>query len=276
MAIAEQSVPEPDFITVDSRGRRLAYSVLGSGTPTVVLEAGLGGTIEHWRRLPGDLAPLTRVVSYDRAGLGPSDPGPAPRTSQNMVADLHALLHSVPIPGPYILVGHSLGGLNVRLYTARYPDEVHGLVLIDPTPPTFQEQQLAALPPVTPGESAMIARWRAYLTHNYFTPDTNVEQVDLAACCRQVAGTASLGDRPLILVNGGRGAAWTPDVPMDIIARLEEVRRDLRREVLQLSSNSRHVIAEGSGHYVHHDRPDIVLAAIRQVVHALATGARLN
>jgi pimeloyl-ACP methyl ester carboxylesterase len=80
----------------------------------------------------------------------------------------------------------------------------------------------------------------------------------------------------LILVNGGRGAAWTPDVPMDIIARLEEVRRDLRREVLQLSSNSRHVIAEGSGHYVHHDRPDIVLAAIRQVVHALATGARLN
>ncbi|MGN6759468.1 MAG: alpha/beta fold hydrolase, partial [Thermomicrobiales bacterium] len=81
-------MPEPDFITVDSRGRRLAYSVLGSGTPTVVLEAGLGGTIEHWRRLPGDLAPLVRVVIYDRAGLGASDPGPVPRTSQNMVADL--------------------------------------------------------------------------------------------------------------------------------------------------------------------------------------------
>lgn len=275
MAMVEQSMPEPDFITVDDSGRRLAYSVMGRGTPTVVLEAGLGGTIAHWRRLPSDLAPLVRVVSYDRAGLGASDSGPVPRTSQNMAADLHTLLHAAPIPGPYILVGHSLGGLNVRLYTARYPDEVLGLVLIDPTPPTFRERQLAALPPEAPGESAMIARWRAYLTHDYFTPSTNVEQVDLAACCRQVAGTGSLGDRPVILVNSGRGAAWTPDVPMDVIARLEAVRRDLRREVVQLSSNSRHVIAEGSGHYVHHDRPDIVLAAIQQVVRAIATHTRL-
>ena len=120
---------------VDVGGHRLHVLDSGKGHPTVVFEAGLPGSVLSWHQVQQELARLVRVVSYDRAGLGWSDPGPEPRTAERIVEELRLLLDRAGVPGPYILVGHSFGGLTTRLFAARYPDEVAGLVLVDPVGP---------------------------------------------------------------------------------------------------------------------------------------------
>jgi pimeloyl-ACP methyl ester carboxylesterase len=120
---------------VDIGSHRLHVLDSGKGHPTVVFEAGLPGSVLSWCQIQQDLARLVRVVSYDRAGLGWSDPGPEPRTAERIVEELRQMLDRAGVPGPYILVGHSFGGLTTRLFAARYPDDVAGLVLVDPVGP---------------------------------------------------------------------------------------------------------------------------------------------
>lgn len=120
---------------VELGGHRLHLLESGSGSPTIVLEAGLMSTILSWSDLQRALAPSHRVVSYDRAGLGWSDLGPLPRTADRIVDDLHTLLNRAAIPPPYILVGHSFGGLTMPLFAARFPGEIAGMVLVDPVAP---------------------------------------------------------------------------------------------------------------------------------------------
>lgn len=120
---------------VELGGHRLHLLESGSGSPTIVLEAGLMSTILSWSDLQRALAPSHRVVSYDRAGLGWSDLGPMPRTADRIVDDLHRLLNRAAIPPPYILVGHSFGGLTMPLFAARFPGEIAGMVLVDPVAP---------------------------------------------------------------------------------------------------------------------------------------------
>lgn len=120
---------------VELGGHRLHLLESGSGSPTIVLEAGLMSTILSWSDLQRALAPSHHVVSYDRAGLGWSDLGPMPRTADRIVDDLHRLLNQAAIPPPYILVGHSFGGLTMPLFAARFPGEIAGMVLVDPVAP---------------------------------------------------------------------------------------------------------------------------------------------
>src|SRR5882672_3624033 len=119
---------------IDVGGFRLNLRCDGEGSPTVILEAGAGDTLATWEWVLPDVRKLTRVCAYDRAGLGRSDPGPKPRTSERIVAELRELLLRAHVPPPYVLVGHSFGGLNVRLFASRNPGEVSGLVLVDATP----------------------------------------------------------------------------------------------------------------------------------------------
>ena len=114
---------------------RLHLLESGRGSPTIVLEAGLMSTVLSWSELQRELAGSFRVVSYDRAGLGWSDMGPMPRTADRIVDELHTLLERAAIPPPYVLVGHSFGGLTMPLFAARFPDEVAGVVLVDPVAP---------------------------------------------------------------------------------------------------------------------------------------------
>lgn len=136
--VATAKSPSPAGL-FDVGGRRLYLActgaAAGNGGPTVVLEAGHGGDSTVWLGIQSAVAPGSRVCAYDRANTpgGTSDPAPLPRTAEDAVADLHALLAAAKVPGPYVLVGHSLGGLFVRLYAGRYPDEVAGLVLVDPS-----------------------------------------------------------------------------------------------------------------------------------------------
>src|SRR5438309_5962518 len=128
-AVDTSHYPAPGKL-VDIGGYRLHINCTGTGSPTVILDAGLGGTSLDWSKVQPAVAGFTRVCSYDRAGYGWSDTGPGPRTSQQIVKELHLLLVHAQISGPYLLVGHSLGGLNMRLYAYRYPGEVAGMDLL--------------------------------------------------------------------------------------------------------------------------------------------------
>ena len=120
---------------VNLNGHRLHLLSRGEGSPAVIFESGLMSTVLSWENLQPEIAKATRAVAYDRAGLGWSDPGSAPRDADQIVKELHSLLELAQISPPFILVGHSFAGLTTRLFAARYPEEVAGLILIDPVVP---------------------------------------------------------------------------------------------------------------------------------------------
>lgn len=120
---------------VDVGTHRLHLREMGEGTPTVIFESGLMSTVLTWQSLQPEIAKLTRTICYDRAGLGWSDPGPMPRDARRIVKELRELLKRAEIRPPYVLVGHSFAGVTTRLFAAEFPDEVAGLVLIDPIVP---------------------------------------------------------------------------------------------------------------------------------------------
>ena len=156
-------VHPPPGKLIDLGTHRLHLLESGRDGPTVVLEAGLMSTVLSWSALQGELARKYRVVSYDKAGLGWSEQGPMPRTADRIVDELHSVLERASIPPPYILVGHSFGGLTVPLFAARYPDETAGVVLVDPVasvewnPPSEHDRRLTEI-------GAKVCRRAAFLS----------------------------------------------------------------------------------------------------------------
>jgi pimeloyl-ACP methyl ester carboxylesterase len=138
---AQRAQPAPGAM-VDVGGHRLHIACVGQGGPTVVLDAALGNMSAHWARVQQEVARTTRVCAYDRAGLGWSEPGPGPRDADHITSELHTLLGNAGIPGPYVMVGHSFGGLYTQLFAARYPEQVAGVVLVESSHP----QQFTRLP----------------------------------------------------------------------------------------------------------------------------------
>src|ERR671921_8443 len=128
--LAERAYPPPGEM-VDVGGYRLHINCVGQGSPTVVLDAGSGGFSAQWVRVQREVSDTTRVCAYDRAGMGWSQRGPDPRDAKQISSELHTLLGKAGIEGPYVLVGHSYGGLYMQTYAARYPDEVAGVALVD-------------------------------------------------------------------------------------------------------------------------------------------------
>ena len=128
LATRTQSFTRP---SVD--GHSLRMLIAGSGAPTVVFENGLGPPLEMWGKVQPEVSRFARTVAYDRAGVGLSEAGPSPRDDRQIVAELHLALHAAGVPPPYVLVGASRGGLYVRVFAEMYPDDVRGIVLVDPT-----------------------------------------------------------------------------------------------------------------------------------------------
>lgn len=149
---------------VDVGGHRLHLFESGTSDTTIVLEAGLMSTVLSWSDLQHKLAQSYRVVSYDRAGLGWSDLGPMPRTADRIVDELHTLLHQAAVPPPYVLAGHSFGGLTIPLFAAKFPDETAGVVLVDPVvpaewnPPSEHERKLTRIGAKVCRRAAMLSR----------------------------------------------------------------------------------------------------------------------
>jgi pimeloyl-ACP methyl ester carboxylesterase len=251
----------------DVGGRWLFLRCVGRGSPTVVFE---GGLTHDWYQLQNQVAPFTRVCSYDHPN-GPwsrSDPAPTPRTARDFVTDLHTLLGVARVPGPYVLAGHSNGGLYTLLYASTYRRQVAGLVLIDAVHPATIKRRLAMLKPILPPEEwEAVRQLMIAVPHRLRDP----ERVDIWTSERQT-GVALRGSpiRPMPLVVLAHGH---PDDPPPPYVELEEpFWRQLQRELAQLVPGGRLVVATESGHDIQHEQPELVLEAIRDVVHAVRAG----
>ncbi len=234
--MAQDDDPAGSMIDIGN-GRELYLECAGTGAPTVILEAADGADSSTWEPVWSDLTKQTRVCRYDRAGLGLSGPAPAAAPiGQGSVDDLHALLIAADLSGPIVLVGHSLGGLIVRLYATQYPADVAGLVLIDATPPAIVMAGLDQLPEAD-REAVMT------LLNTLDHPTGIVPAVVLAA-----------------------GHHGPPDAPPD--PDFEAAWQGLQREqadVLQASF----VSLPDADHVIHRDEPAVVVESIRNVLEAV-------
>ncbi len=300
-ALDASHYPPPGKL-VDVGGYRLHINCTGTGSPTVILDAGLGGTSLDWSKIQPAVARFTRVCSYDRAGYGWSESGPGPRTSQQIVQELHLLLVHAQVNGPYLLVGHSVGGLNMRLYAYRYPGEVAGMVLLDSTnehqfaqfgmyPPFFPpqavsaaEQQLQLYRVAAPFGVARLALQtglfplddaaaypaavrpillaQAMQTRYYATQHDELAALQESAAQVRAARQAHPSYGHLPLI------VLSQDYSQDHSPQGEQTAATwdaLQQDLASLSSNSQHSVAPHSGHYIQLDRPDLAIAAIQSV-----------
>ncbi|GCE09551.1 alpha/beta fold hydrolase [Dictyobacter aurantiacus] len=253
-------------IVVNVAERRLVGRKAGHGVPTIVLEMGLGAAGSFYDEIARQLATFTRVVWYDRAGLGQSDPVPTPRTIQDLVFDLHALLHTADISGPYILAGHSLGGLTIRFYKKHYPEEVAALVLIDSAHEEQQQRQLAILPSSQANEPNALAQLRYAWEVSWCDPFSNEEHIDNLVNSELMRTCGTLGSTPLIVVSRGRSNRDPDNYPPGLVEQIEQIWYQMQCELAGLSSRSKHIIAEHSGHLINKDEPEALIKAFREIV----------
>lgn len=284
---------------VDIGGYRLHMHVEGRGSPTVVLDAGGGGIGLTWELIRPAIANVTRVVVYDRAGLGWSDPSPRPRKADVMAEELHNMLVNAKIAGPYILVGHSLGGPVARQFAAKYPGEVAGLVMVD----SAHEQQVkyfperlvkmvismmgmftvmkvlskigafALNPKMVPVDEKgkLPARTLELIRAAIAASDSHLgamiaetESVNAAA----TQPVQSLGDLPLTVISHGQldANAVPPSLGPEIRDEYERAWQQLQKEITALSTRGRRIIAERSGHNIIFEQPEIVIESILEMV----------
>lgn len=252
---------------IDIGGRRLFITCQGEGSPTVILEAGLGGDHTSWALVQPAVAELTQVCSYDRAGIGQSDPGPTPRTSQHVVADLHALLAAADVQTPYILVGHSFGALHVRLYAHTYRSEVAGLVLVDPVHEDWWIRAATLIPPAMADDSERLQNFRRFMTEEVRDPTKTPEGIDIPASAAQVREARVLGDLPLIVLKAGIQDILAPGLPPELEGALTRLlQEELPMDLTTLSSLSIQLDVEDSGHNIPAMQPDAVVVAIRTML----------
>ncbi len=258
-------------------GRMVRLSCQGQGSPTVVVDAGMGGAPvedEAWRRIAARVSEVARICLYDRAGLGGSDPAPVggPRTSADAAADLEAALRAAKISPPFLLAGHSIGGLHAQVFAARYPDETAGLVLISSTHPDQMDAWLAKLPAATPDEPKALSDARGFLTRMPRDPSLNPENLDVGASSAQAQALRSLGDKPVVVATHSPKWRMVPDLPEPLAVELEDVTQDLQKQFLALSSRATQTIAPAAGHGLPHEDPGFVAEAILSGVKAAREG----
>jgi pimeloyl-ACP methyl ester carboxylesterase len=254
---------------------RLAAAVFGTGAPAVVIEPAFGGNAAAWRPIAERIAAETTVVSYDRAPYGPSSPARDSRSPARIAADLDELLGQLEITGPLVLVGHSIGGVYTRAFAARHLSRVAGMVLVD----SSHEGQWAVLPPLYTAKRRLLS---ALLVPQVIVSgreqrggaDRRSILREYRAFRRLTAadlpfGPGGLGERPLAVLTRG------PEGPGDA-DRLWRAWHGLQQELAGLSENSRHVISGSPRHFLNKADPDLVVAAVTDVVRCARTGARLG
>ncbi|HJU17105.1 MAG TPA: alpha/beta hydrolase [Stellaceae bacterium] len=240
LVAAAAPVSRDDVVNIG--GQNLHIRILGDNGPTIVFEAGLGNDMSTWRPVAQAVARFAQVVLYDRAGLGGSLPlarANTPITAADVATALHLLLKKTGLRPPFILVGHSLGGLYVQMFARRYPREIAGVVLLDSSS-SDAPAGLKTRARLEPGSAAYL----------------------------EEAGTATSNDQV-------RHAGPFPAVPLMVVAATdhgpffkswEPVLMELQRRLADLSPKGRLLVARGSGHYIQTDRPALVVSAIRSAV----------
>jgi pimeloyl-ACP methyl ester carboxylesterase len=252
---------------VDVGGHRLYVNCTGSGSPTVVLEAGLWQTSSYWGPIATAVAADTRVCVYDRAGRGQSEPASGPQDGVAIATDLHTLLEGVQENGPYLLVGHSSGGVYMRVFASEYPDQIAGMVLLD-AQPVEARTRLPNYPSFYDGTRTVSALFpslaRLGVTRVAFARSLRDEFAELPTALKQGAALTSLGDRPLMVVTAVAEAetGWLP----------------LQDEMVTLSTNSVHRVLPDATHdslITDDDDAAISSQAILDVVESIRTGKPL-
>jgi pimeloyl-ACP methyl ester carboxylesterase len=289
---------------IDIGGRRLQLDCRGAGSPTVVLEAGLDplGSLS-WAAVHDAIARTTRVCAYSRAGILWSDAAPGPFDAGRVPRDLHAALTAAGERAPFVLVGHSLGGPYVTLFTRAYPSEVAGLVFVDASHPEqfarfFEATGRSMTPPtglvaagsafawtglvrlVPAGDAPVgwpvdaVAVSAAYLPTSLAA--LHAETVAVDATLAAEARARELGGRPLVVLTGA--AEMSPErLALEGITRAESARMQaawakLQADAATWSREGRHVMVRDASHYIQFDRPDVVIGAVREVVMRVRTG----
>jgi pimeloyl-ACP methyl ester carboxylesterase len=304
-------------VLVDVGGFKLHLNCSGNGAPAVVLDSALGGSSLSWTLVQPEVARFTRVCSYDRAGFGWSDAGPIPRTARRLAGELRTLLDRAAVPPPYVLVGHSFGGLVMRIFAATYRADTAALVLVDPAHPEdwvkpapkeqvridrgarlcrqgakaarlglarvaaslvsvgalgaarglaravsrggLSREDEGILAPIwkLPPEARRLLK-RLWTQPKFFDAlGSQIESICVSAAETLEAGGGSYGDLPLVTIS-----ATDPG----------EYRLRQQEALARLSTRGRHIAASNSGHWIPLDEPDVVVAAIREVVGAVRSG----
>lgn len=287
---AEQNSLDPPGRLLDVGGFRLHLHCVGAGSPAVILDAGLGGSANDWSKVQFLLAGTTRVCTYDRAGYGWSDSGPAPRTTSRIASELRTLLARAKLPPPYIVVGHSFGSYNMRLFSSFYPDDTAGLVLVDAPhegqlSDFFQNQAIRAIDP----QGLLPQLWRPELA-------TVLSSVDLGAIAPLLGLKAKtlgaiLGELAAFRESGSELSASSLDQSFPLVVimhgrrvlppgewgdQLEQEWLRLQREMAASHPHGRFLIAERSAHLIPREQPELITREIQNIVRGFAYGEKLR
>lgn len=293
---------------VDIGTHRLHIYSCGEGSPSIIFESGGASWSLDWDLVQTEVAKFANTCSYDRAGFGWSESGPNPRTSDQIVTELHTLLTKAEIKKPYILVAASFGGHTARLFAKRYPDDVVGVILLDARhetinsrmPPAWKKLEMAGkgmyqfmllasrlgalqLLGKLAGEKAappMVMKLPPEIRTTYlevgFQPKYFRSNLDELAASeesdRQVGATGSLGSIPLTVIRHGIPDLFA-SMPGEQAKQAEIVWQELQAELASLSSNSQILVAEKSGHGIQIDQPGLVVDAIRQMVETVRSAS---
>ena len=267
-------------------GRKMYLECRGTGSPTVVLVAGLKASAEDWNvakqsepTVFAGSAKFTRVCAYDRPGTpvgekpSRSDPVRQPTTAEDAAADLHALLSAAGVAGPYVLVGHSYGGLVVRLYASIYPKDVSGLVLVDALTEGLRDAE-------TPEQWAIQRKLMEGDIRDSLVQYPALEGIDPDRSFDLIRAAPPLRPLPLVILSADR--AWGPQIPSMIEAGVlpadtppdfgyvtDAAQKQAQERLAKLVPNAKHVTSTNSGHEIHKEQPQLVLDAIREVVEAV-------
>jgi pimeloyl-ACP methyl ester carboxylesterase len=297
---------------VDIGGRRINLHCTGIGGPTVILMAGISSWSPVWYKTQPEIAKRARICAFDRASYGFSDPAPQPQILSDTVSDLHAALKAADVPGPYVLVGHSLGGLEARWFAQQWPEKIAGMVLVDTSPaaeflievnqpgydegegkesyvseklrcallaahgpldPSSPEYEHCSLGPL-PGDTPAALR---KIWPSFFTADHAMAQVSLISSLftHRYDGADHLhfGDKPLVVLSADDG--WDLSGPAASFWRTYITLWFAQHEALaHLSSRGVHRVIEHSGHEIQLDKPHAVIDAVDEVLRQLHTGAK--
>ncbi|MCM3164274.1 alpha/beta fold hydrolase [Metabacillus litoralis] len=216
-----------------------------TGKPTIVMDAGYGDYSKTWDSVISDLSLLTDVLIYDRAGLGKSESSSKPRTSIEMIKELREVVKGTKIKLPFILVGHSFGGVNARMYATEYPKDVCGLILVDSTPEDYRERFL----PTMSNEFQ-----EAY--NKQFVHEGNYDE--FMESLKQLKTLKRKINVPLIVLSAGKKAHYS--------TKSQELWNEMQRDILEISTNGELVIAENSAHYIQNDEPEFLVNAVKRLL----------
>ena len=267
-------IPEAPGQLVDAGGVKLHMNCAGTGSPTVVLEAGFPGSSLDWSLVQPAVALFTQVCSYDRAGFGWSQQGQLPRSSSRIAEELRALLSAAQVPGPYLLAGHSMGGLYVRAFARKFPEAVAGLVLIDSThedqwgyeprryweATTFQSIRLKQPEVVRPQAVAAILK-EMWATDQWKTAERAEREAIKITISDAQKELKRLPVVPLVVLSAGEEIGWTENAPIGALKS-----QQLQREMAAFSPLGKWRPVPGANHYIHLSQPTVVVDAIREAV----------